>query len=506
MMNLQTILENDINLPSLPGIAVRILQAVKDDESSFAELSVIISSDPALSARVLQIANSPFYPSSENITNIEKAISILGVNLLKNIALSFVIVRDMYGPAKGGFDFNFFWKRAVTSAVAAELLSELFDRKSDDTFVTALLQDIGIVILYQCRTDDYLKVLDEKRASSLPISAVEEKIFGFGHHELGAELLKKWGIPENIYQPIRYHHTEKNIPKNHRALAEVLRYSDSISSIYLGSGSASKLQNLRTALVNEFHLEEQKITELIDDVARNTSEILSFFEIDPEGMLPFSELLLEANEELGKLNLSYEQLLLELKQEKEKTETLAKALKNSNDKLQRLASTDELTGLFNRRHFMSMMKSEISRAVRYNRPLSFIIFDIDFFKKVNDTYGHPAGDRVLAEVSWRIGENIRNTEILARYGGEEFAIILPETSIKDAALLAERLRRSIERMEVTADQTRISNITISLGVTTFIPDKGLKSEEEIIQAADKALYNAKNTGRNKVSIAGWGGV
>ncbi len=145
-------LKNDIRIPSPPSIAVRILDAVKKEETSFNELAHIITSDPALVAKILMVANSSFYNLPRKIDSIPKALTILGTNTVKNIALSFVIAKGLRGPCEGGFDFDFFWKRALTAAVSAEILSPIISAKKEDTFVTALLQDIGIVIMYLCRT------------------------------------------------------------------------------------------------------------------------------------------------------------------------------------------------------------------------------------------------------------------------------------------------------------------------------------------------------------------
>ncbi len=184
MTTITDFIKEDIRIPSPPSIAVRILDAVKKDETSFNEIGNIISSDPALATKILMVANSSFYNIPREIDNIQKALAILGSNTLKNIALSFVIAKGLRGPSEGGFNFDFFWKRALTAAVSADILSPLISDKNEDTFVTALLQDIGIVIMYLCRTDDYLRVLDEKRASSLAIEEAERKIFGFDHRNL----------------------------------------------------------------------------------------------------------------------------------------------------------------------------------------------------------------------------------------------------------------------------------------------------------------------------------
>ena len=167
-------------------------------------------------------------------------------------------------------------------------------------------------------------------------------------------------------------------------------------------------------------------------------------------------------------------------------------------KLREFAITDELTGLFNRRHFVETGSNELSRAKRYFRPVSVIMMDIDYFKKINDTYGHSAGDIVLKEVSAECFTRLRNDDLPARWGGEEFILMLPETKAEDAQLIAERLRRKIEGMKITWRDTTIT-ITASFGVTGGIIPQGM-ALDDIIQKSDEALYRAKADGRNRVVI------
>jgi HD-like signal output (HDOD) protein len=165
MSVLNQFIKKNIKIPSPPNIAMRLLQAVKSDDSTYKELAQIISSDPALTARALKIANSSFYGLSRKVDSIERAISVLGVTALKNIALSFTISKGFSGKDSAGFNFNYFWKRAVTAAIAADLTAALIGKRSDDTFVTGLLQDIGILILYYCRTEEYVRLIEQKNPS-----------------------------------------------------------------------------------------------------------------------------------------------------------------------------------------------------------------------------------------------------------------------------------------------------------------------------------------------------
>ena len=162
--------------------------------------------------------------------------------------------------------------------------------------------------------------------------------------------------------------------------------------------------------------------------------------------------------------------------------------------LTRMAMRDSLTGAWNRRWFDHWLAEEISRAERYNRTLSLIMFDLDLFKVVNDTHGHPAGDTVLKEVANQCMTIIRTTDTLSRFGGEEFCVLMPETASEAACGLAERLRTGVESLEITHNEIQLG-ITISLGVSAFSPGM---SAEEILHHADESLYHAKRNGRNRV--------
>jgi diguanylate cyclase (GGDEF)-like protein len=254
---------------------------------------------------------------------------------------------------------------------------------------------------------------------------------------------------------------------------------------------------VQSRMKETFGVQEEAVDKLVDDVASQSLELLSSFEISPGALRPFSTILQEANEELGKLNTSYELMVIELRQAKEKAEMLANELHLANLKLHELAFRDALTGLYNHRFFQEALDRELEKAVLCQRDLSLMILDIDHFKKVNDTYGHPVGDKVLAAISRAAERNVQSADIVARYGGEEFAVILPEADFMGAAAIAEQVRSGIERLEIDAEGIIIKT-TVSIGYTSFRSSARKPDKKAIIGMADKALYIAKQSGRNRV--------
>jgi diguanylate cyclase (GGDEF)-like protein/PAS domain S-box-containing protein len=174
------------------------------------------------------------------------------------------------------------------------------------------------------------------------------------------------------------------------------------------------------------------------------------------------------------------------------------AAKSLEEKLTRLATRDELTGLYNRRYFKEVVEREIERAERYGHPLALLSLDIDHFKHINDAHGHEGGDRALAEFARSCGASLRGADILARIGGEEFAALLPDTPIDGAVWLAERLRRTVADLSIEHRGQRIA-FTVSIGVTGHAgPGDSLSG---MLRRADQALYRAKADGRNRLHVA-----
>ena len=200
--------------------------------------------------------------------------------------------------------------------------------------------------------------------------------------------------------------------------------------------------------------------ELLDEIQQNIAQIISDFDVPEENKL----------EVIKQINYIY-------------------------TRTKYLSITDELTGLSNRRYFDSNFEKEFLRAQRYSNKLTLVMFDIDHFKKVNDTYGHQCGDFILKQVSNAALQTFRKTDTVFRFGGEEFVVILTETDIEQSKIPLERFRKTIETLDLNYQNQQV-NITVSIGACQLNPE--IKTKEELLEMTDKALYKAKNSGRNQV--------
>ena len=186
---------------------------------------------------------------------------------------------------------------------------------------------------------------------------------------------------------------------------------------------------------------------------------------------------------------------LELKKTRDQLQTALKEQQKLTKKLERLATIDSLTQIANRRYFMDLANTEFRRIKRYGNTFSLFMLDIDYFKKINDTYGHAVGDQVLQNMAEVTTSCLRDVDIFGRLGGEEFAIVLPQTNIYKAENVAERIRASIEKMSFLTNNILIK-ITVSIGMSIY--EETDKNIDDVLKRADKALYKAKSQGRNQV--------
>ncbi len=495
--NIIKLIEHNLQLPSPPAIAVNILNAVRKDEAPLTALGNVIVNDPALTAKMLKIANSGMFFPRGNIACIQRAMVALGTDVIKNIALSFVITSNFRTSENSGFEMDRFWQLSVASAVAAELLSRELKIQDDNIFVTALLKDIGIMVMSQAKGESYNRLIAEVRGNGNLVES-ETSQYGYNHAQVAYALLNHWNLPDTICEPILYHASPDRAPEANRKTAFILFFAGQIASLCRDYGAVTTAPEIQEQLQCNFDLADCQTYRLLDEVATKSNEIIEFFEIKSDELVPYTVLLQQANTELTRINLSKEQMVLELNVARIKAERMSRQLQESNARLRALVYRDGLTGLYNHRYFHETLEKELSRARRYHSSLSLILFDIDHFKKINDRYGHPAGDVVLMNIAKAVCSAVRPCDIVARYGGDEFVIILPETGAEGVRVFASRLRRCVEGI-ATNYQDQVIYVTMSAGLTTTTSESNEVTKDELILATDQALLLSKSSGRNQVS-------
>ena len=481
------------NLPTLPGIAIKLLQAVQKKEPNVNEIGEIISKDVALTAKILKLVNSSFYGLSSRITTVDHAIKLLGLNTVKNLALGFSLITGFQKKGVQAIDYSRFWKDSLVGAIAARLLAKKIQPAlCDDAFFMGLLQNIGSLAMACCLPEQYSVVSSEGIKDGRKWHQAENQFLGFNHMEVGEYLIKSWGLPESFYVPIGYHHCPQKISGNSSECQTRVKLLH-LSALFIDMFNAPDLI-LPLGTIDHFADElgfrgKLDPAALAKEVQLQAQDVLPIFDVQFKDDRDYADLLDKAKAEMAKLSV---EMIAELLEKNREIEFLREQ-----------TTIDSLTSIHNYKGFCESLSRDLSRAKRYNRPLSLIFADIDHFKLVNDTFGHLAGDCALKAVAICLKKGLREADYLARYGGEEFAIILPETNIESAFLVAERLREKIKSQQIVY-KDKIISLTMSFGVGSMPSNQDLSSDS-LIKMADDALYKAKRQGRNRCCMLDRGG-
>jgi len=500
---LAAVLSSD-ELPTLPTVASEIITLTAREDTTLADIAKLVSTDTALSAKILKVSNSAFYSFAQQISSINQAVSILGINAVRSLVLSFSFLSMNAGKKKVQFNFEEFWKTSLTGAVASKLILEhVKGADTEEIFVCGLLQNLGELILARTfpeKLDEVLKKINEQQYDALN---AQEEAFGTTHPVIGYEVAKSWGFPEVLLLPILYHHDPLAYKGDNKKISVTCKASY-LSDLLIAILYSDKPQEFHKRFRKEakalLGLKNDSIEHILNELHVQVDMASKYFGLRIKNTKPIQEILQEANIRLSLLNLDFDQMNQELIKTKIKLENLTKELKENNRILGNLANIDGLTEIYNHRYFQNSLDNEINRSVRKETELSLLLIDIDFFKKFNDSYGHQVGDFILKEFSKLLKQEIRKYDTLSRYGGEEFTVILPETSSTEALTVAEKLRTAVDDF-VFKDSLNNYHITASFGVATAKPiNEENFSKSNLISEADAALYNAKEAGRNRVSL------
>jgi two-component system cell cycle response regulator len=503
-------LENIRNLPTLPGVALEVMRLSLSPEVSIPRMADIILKDVGLSTRILKTVNSPYYAISRNVTNISDALVLLGLQTVKNITLS-ITVMDSF---KNHLDFrvyNLLQVRSLKTAVAAQAVAE--DTRlipSEDAFLIGLLEELGLLFLAYTAPREFAECLREAENRRLDISVIVHESLHIDYSELGLKLAEHWGLSNPIKDVIRYHQDPEEA-RRASVTRESFRYitvgylGHLAAAVYTGQQKSLRIEQFRKGYRLYMNKEESQAETILHNLEDLVAKAASAFDVRIPQPRSYAVILEEANAELARINLQYEQMYRELMSKADeldvmnkKLNALTEELSLKNAALADLAARDGLTDLYNHRYFQEFLRKHVHQSRRYERPLGIVLLDIDNFKSLNDTYGHQVGDQVLKELAGILKESVRKSDILARYGGEEFTIIMPETDTQGAFAAAEKIRCRVMERKFLASAGKAIQFTVSLGVAQLA--ESMEGATELMGAVDKSLYQAKRSGRNCVCV------
>ena len=469
-------------------LAARIIQAAVKPDIAAAELGRLCQADPAFVIRLLSLVNSPVYGLGRRINDVQHAVSLLGTRGLRNLALS-LCVQDM---AAKGPEGTLLLVLGARRAVAAKLLAQAMGRPdAGEYFTIGLLMDSGLFMLARV---DKKTALESARSPAYARPMLERAAGLQDHATVGAEMVLAWNMSEDMVAAIARHHDAK--PPGH-PVGDVIWLAERCAGVFEGGDLAANRQ-IAIEAAAQIGLAQPELEAVLQQIPAEVRELSRAFDRDLGPQPDMESLLRGANASLAEINQSYLEIVLKLEQLVKEKEALADELAAANEQLSKLAATDALTGLANPRAFQDALRRDLSRAERDGQPLSVVLLDADHFKRVNDTFGHPVGDEVLKVIAGLMQQGIRTGDLAARYGGEEFILILPNATTEGAVIVAERLRRAIEAAEMRGP-SGVFKITASFGIAVAQGAGCAALGPALIERADRALYAAKNAGRNRIA-------
>lgn len=474
-------------LPTPPGVVAQLLELTRSSKATARDVADAVSGDPVMSAKILRFVNSPMAGINREVTSLQQAVALLGMNSVKMMALSFAVVSASSGVRCQGFDPQHFAAFSAACGTAARHLAEqLGVGAPSEAFTAGLLSQYGRFVFASARPKEYAEIIAQSKHIPRDLPEREREWLGSTYPAVGALLLRTWGLPESLCGVIVAFRDETPGPDASPvvpivALAEEVAGVVCPATIGQQADPAPFFEKARSL----FDLSRETCAEILTAVADQAKQMCTLLDVPSVRVRSAEEIGQQVRDRITELGVA-----LHLENQ---------SLSRQQEDLYRRATTDALTGIGNRAAFDARLSTEMERAVRSGTGFALLMLDVDHFKSLNDNHGHQAGDCVLKAVASALDQNVRKVDYVARYGGEEFALIAPDAAPDAVIHFADRLRRVVEACRVSWEGRALS-VTISVGVAAYSRLSESMTAEDVIRSADKLLYAAKCSGRNTVRM------
>jgi diguanylate cyclase (GGDEF)-like protein len=474
------------NLPTLPAVAVRVIELTQNVNVSVDELTSTIQNDQALAAKILRTVNSSFYGVRRPCASISQAIVMLGLETVKTLALSFSLLSCMEG-ADDEFDHVAYWRRGLFTATAAKLIArEAGVAQEEEAFLGGLLQDVGMMAMYMALGRSYLRIILQADSDHRKLVKYELAALELQHPDVGAMLVQRWRLPDNLVMPVKYHERPTAAPPEYSDLVRCVGLGNVAHDVLTDAEPGPALRRFHERARQWFEIDTASADRLIGDISASVVELSAVFRLRTGEAPEASDILSRARQQMA---------VLTSHPGEERTQGASLgSLVNDADEY------DPLTGVLTHTAWMNRAESAFAENSEPGRCLSVLEVSLDRFAQTVQSRGTDAGDTVLVETGGLLQDHF---EILggavAREGNAAFLVLLPGTSREEASKLAMDARAMIEEQSQAWD-TGGWQVTVSIGAATLDEEtrRHLPRLESLLVAAHKASEAAAKAGGNCV--------
>jgi len=479
------------HLPTPPAASLELVRLSRDQNAGVGDMAAALLMDAGLAAKIIATANSAIYRRDREATTVERAIGQIGVRGVVTLALAHSVTAQLPSDGKlAGLDLAQYWRRSLVSAVATRALVPALDAEA---FLVGLLANLGKVAMARSHAGAYEALVET--CGGWPSLDAETETFGHNALDVTAAALDTWEMPALFSAAIRKC-SDGTIQdrEDSSKLAQALTVALEIAAFAEPGAGGEQLKRVHDA-VERVSLAGVDVEAFVADLGPAVAEGASAL------AMPFNEQDYDAMLDDARAQLV--DLTLQADVDRQREHERAEQLEFTNRELEQQALRDSLTGLSNRLAFDQSLEQHVRLRMRepemYTKPLGVVMIDIDHFKAVNDTHGHPIGDEVLKQLGLVLQMMCRTEETVARYGGEEFVLVAPIAAPDDLMIASERIRKAVELIEVSTPNGALT-VTASLGGACIENVVALHDGRRVLEAADEQLYNAKNGGRNQTQV------
>lgn len=471
----------------LYGATRQLVQFVFQGEPTVGSIAAMAPSDPAFGLRVMEYVNSPVFGPGQRVENISQAAKLLGVSGLRGLALS-LIATHLAKEAEG---VEALWTNCLRRAIAARALALRTEFPQPDLCLgVGLLLDAG-AYLYANQELQGARLVAESPALH---RLVRERVVGFSSHaELGAHMAREHGLDNDFANAIKRHH-DVSCPRS--VLGQIAWAAERVAGVFEG-GYFEPAQAAAEDALGYVGLRASELRSLLAEIPKGVSELARVLDKPVAPQPSIDDLRAQSEANLAALTVQYEALVTSLESVVTAKESLECSLRDSNDRLEKLSSTDPLTGVLSRTALESALTCDLARADRDATHLSVALIDIDHFTTINDVWGHTLGDSVLAMVGKVLMDSLRLGDVVGRLESDEFLCIFPDTDADDAFVVTEKIHSALQQHAIAGPSGPIS-ITASIGVSTIRGPGCRTARDALLNHAAACQALAKRAGRDRI--------